>query len=173
MTLNPEEGLLKWAVEETAGSICSVLIDVGFAVEGLWQSKFDDPPKNTTESVSRQKMRNEVQYRIRGIEELMAWLGWAGEWVGCEKKCDWDETCYIPMWPLIHWGGERRPPYGRPRYGYPNNPTYGTPGYGRPPPDFGHPPNGTRGRRGGAFWGSDEQDLWEPKCVNSDYLRGA
>lgn len=35
VVLGPEETLLKWAVEETMGGICSVIIDVSMAVERI------------------------------------------------------------------------------------------------------------------------------------------
>ncbi|KAH7327460.1 hypothetical protein BKA65DRAFT_608278 [Rhexocercosporidium sp. MPI-PUGE-AT-0058] len=76
VVLGPEETLLKLAVEETMGGICSAVIETKY----------------------------EVQRWVNGIQELMAWLGWAGEWIGREKKCSWDESCYIPMWPLFHPG---------------------------------------------------------------------
>tara|TARA_R110002060_G_scaffold26726_6_gene36300 strand:- start:280 stop:1110 length:831 start_codon:yes stop_codon:yes gene_type:complete len=165
--LGPEETLLKWSVEETMGGICSVIVEVSLAVEGLWQSKFNQAPNPTTLSLTMTRT-SKVQDWTNGIEEVMAWLGWAGEWIGCEKKCGWDESCFIPMWPLLHRGDggfDRRPPGNGTSPGYPGG------RYPRPPPYYGHPGNGT-GRPGGGFgrWTPSEADLWEPKCVKSDYL---
>ncbi|KAJ5041526.1 uncharacterized protein L3040_005111 [Drepanopeziza brunnea f. sp. 'multigermtubi'] len=100
--LSHEEALLKWAVEETMGGICSVIVEVGLAVEGRLMSEFNTPLNSSTALLTAD-MRQDVQHWAYGIEELMAWLGWAGEWISCDKKCDWDESCVIPMWPLIHW----------------------------------------------------------------------
>ncbi|PVH79330.1 hypothetical protein DL98DRAFT_549702 [Cadophora sp. DSE1049] len=166
--LGPEETLLKWAVEETMGGICSVIVEVSLAVEGLWQSKFNQPINSTALSLITKTMKSSVQHWTHGIEELMAWLGWAGEWIGCEQKCGWDESCFIPMWPLFHPGDggfDRRPQGNWTRYGYPGG------RYPRPPPYYGPPGNGT-GRPGSGFgrWTPSEADLWEPKCVKSDYL---
>jgi len=128
-----------------------------------------------------------------GVEELMAWLGWAGEWVACPQKCAWDETCFIPMWPLIaRWGRgrPRRPPGrgGRPdRGGRPpgrgddHGPGDVPPHEGGPPdggkrPDFDRGPedrNQTADRpRGPPSWMVDESDLWEPRCVKAQYIMG-
>ena len=178
--LGPEESALKWAVEETTSGICSLLVDVGLSMEGIWDSNFNISPNTTFTHSST--LKKEVTRWTEGVEELMAWLGWAGEWVSCPEKCAWDEKCFIPMWPLIHMGfggGPGRRPPGRRRPGY-GGPGYGGPGYGGPPPDerlppgngTGWPPNNGTGRRpGGGFrWQPDESDLWQPKCVKYDYL---
>ncbi|CZR66552.1 uncharacterized protein PAC_16453 [Phialocephala subalpina] len=182
VSLGPEELLLKWAIEETTGGICSALVDIGLAVEGIWESNFNIPVNNTSESQMSTKLKSEVSRWTSGIEELMAWLGWAGEWVRCEERCAWDESCFIPMWPLIPFprrrdggggGPGRGPPNNRPGYG---GPPYGRPGYGRPYPyaDFPSPPNngstGRRPSRGFNPWQSNEDDLWSPRCVKSDYI---
>jgi hypothetical protein len=173
--LGPEESTLKWAVEETTSGICSVLVDVGLSMEGVWDSNFNLPANTSVSPSVSESLGNEVQRWIEGVEELMAWLGWAGEWASCDRKCAWDEKCFIPMWPLIKMGfgggPGRRPPGGR-RPGY-GGPGYGRPGYGGPPPNrTDWPPNNRTGRRpGGGFrWQPDESDLWQPKCVKYDYL---
>lgn len=178
--LGPEEALLKVAVEEVTSSICSTLVDIGLSVEGVWESDFNVPASKRT-SFSMAKMKKEVTRWQQGVEELMAWLGWAGEWIGCRERCAWDESCFIPMWPMIPMGG-RRPGRGKPPpwsgedgYGYPPGypPGYGgRPRWGRPGP----PGNGSQDerpggpRRGFNPWQPDESDLWEPKCVNSGYI---
>jgi hypothetical protein len=86
--LGPEESILKWAVEETSGGICSVLVGVGLAVEGLWDSEFNT--LNATRVTRFLDQKAEVRRWTEEVEELMAWLGWAGEWIGCEKKCALD-----------------------------------------------------------------------------------
>ena len=174
--LGLEESTLKWAVEETISGICSVLVDVGLSMEGVWESNFEIPISSSV-SPSISNITEEVIRWTEGVEELMAWLGWAGEWVSCDRKCAWDEKCFIPMWPLIKmdFGGSpgRRPPPGE-------SPGHGSPGYGGPPPEGGFhspnrsgwPPNNETGHRpGGGFrWQPDETDLWQPKCVRYDYL---
>jgi hypothetical protein len=168
--LGQEEWTLKWAVEETLGGICSVLVDVGLSVEGLWQSKFNQASTTTTKAHFLESLREEFVRWTHGVEELMAWLGWAGEWTRCEQKCALDEKCFIPMWPLIKM---ERPPGRR----YPPPYRYG-PGYG-PPPRYPYPyggfpefrPNRTRGRPGGRWGGKqDETLLWNPICVKADYI---
>jgi hypothetical protein len=177
--IGPEESALKWAVEETTSGICSVLVDIGLSMEGVWNSNFNVPANATLRHSSG--LEKEIQRWTEGVEELMAWLGWAGEWVSCEEKCAWDEKCFIPMWPLIkmRFGrGPGRPGGRRPGYG---GPGHGRPGYGPPPPERFGPENGTwppnngsgPGRRpGGGFqlMQPDESDLWQPKCVKYDYL---
>jgi hypothetical protein len=180
--LGPEESTLKSAIEETTFGICSVLVDVGLSMEGTWDANFNVPPNSTLRHLST--LSKEVRRWSEGVEELMAWLGWAGEWVACDRQCAWDEKCFIPMWPLIRMsfgGGPGRPPPGGRRPGY-GGPGYGGPGYGGPPPyerippgnGTGWPPNNGTGRRprGGFRWQPDESDLWQPKCVKYDYLLG-
>lgn len=91
--LSEEELSLKWAVEETTGAICSVLVETGLQIESIWQSDFNA----LTPTSTGQDIEPKVLSWIEGVEELMAWLGWAGEWTRCEKKCEWDEKCFIPM----------------------------------------------------------------------------
>ncbi|KAG9237464.1 hypothetical protein BJ875DRAFT_532939 [Amylocarpus encephaloides] len=137
-------------------------LEIGMSIESLWQSRFntvDDSPTSTL-----QEMKLEVIRWTHGIEELMAWLGWAGEWVRCEKKCAWDEKCFVPMWPMMPM---LRPlGYGTPGSGYP--PTYGY------PPRYGPPTNHTSPGRGGPGrgfkWHQDETNLWKPICVMPDFL---
>jgi hypothetical protein len=180
--LGPEEELLKWAVEETLGGICSVLVDVGLSTEGIWESNFNLPSSKKTSHLHIPGLKAEARRWTDGIEELMSWLGWAGEWIGCDIHCAWDEKCYIPMWPIIPMGRRRS---GRGRR--PGGPGYGGPGYGRPPmgPPNGtfpsHPGNGTfpglpgnetwKGPgRGFNPWAPSEKGLWKPKCVKKNYI---
>jgi hypothetical protein len=171
--LGPEETLLKWSVEEITGDICSVLVDVGLAVEGIWESKFNIPLNSTSEIILVRSIKTEVTRWTEGVQELMAWLGWASEWVRCEEKCTWDETCYIPMWPLIQMGGGGGRGPGRRPYRPPGSyrPGYGGPGYGRPPDGFPGNQTGRRPGRGFNPWGPSEDDLWKPRCVKSDEWR--
>jgi hypothetical protein len=178
--LGPEEELLKWAVEEMLGGICFVLVDVGLSTEGIWESNFNLLPSKKTSHLHIPGLKAELQRWTEGVEELMSWLGWAGEWIGCDVHCAWDEKCYIPMWPIIPMG-RRRPGRGR----RPGGPGYGGPGYGRPPMG---PPNGTFPSPGnGTFpglpgngtwspgrgfnpWAPSEKGLWKPKCVKKNYI---
>ncbi|QSZ31064.1 hypothetical protein DSL72_000625 [Monilinia vaccinii-corymbosi] len=105
--LPPEERTLKWAIEETQGQIYSIVIDIGFSVENIWNATFNQPAsrsKDQPKSSFPEKNANEITRWIRGIEELMAWLGWAGEWTSCERICGGGERCYIPMWPMLGGG---------------------------------------------------------------------
>lgn len=181
--LNEEETLLKWAVENTTAGICGVLVDIGLSVESLWQAHFNTIHTTTTGP----SMQAEVTRWVSGVEELMAWLGWAGEWTGCAQKCEWDERCFIPMWPLMNMGDRGGPggggPHGRPgyggRYGRPGRgrggyegPGYAGPGGPGEGPRFGQEPsaNDTGPGRGGFNWAVDERPLWEPRCIKYGYL---
>ncbi|TVY50775.1 Uncharacterized protein LCER1_G007280, partial [Lachnellula cervina] len=168
--LGPEERTMKWAVEETLGGICAILVDVGLSAEGLWQARFNDPSTMSRLVPFPQSLEAEFIRWTQGIEELMAWLGWAGEWTRCEKKCDLDEKCYIPMWPLVNMGrfpGGRYPPPRGPGYGYPYPPPYP---YGRMPDFPRNRTGGGPGRGRGRGWQQDETTLWDPICVKADYI---
>ncbi|KAI9742773.1 MAG: hypothetical protein M1818_003502 [Claussenomyces sp. TS43310] len=195
--LGPEEESIKWAVEETMDGICSVIVSIGFAVEKFWAKDFNERP--TLEPASGKwkaggEVKKDGKRWISGVEELMAWLGWAGEWTRCKEMCAWDEECYIPMWPLMNmrWrpggpgGRPGRPPHGPPR----TRPGEEDPPGGGPPdnedlrvgsledekpspggekrPDHREP--GSPDRPGGPDEGMDETDLWQPKCVKSAYI---
>ncbi|KAL1855033.1 hypothetical protein Plec18170_004447 [Paecilomyces lecythidis] len=165
--LNPEETLLKSAVEDVLRNICRTIIEVGFGTEREWFRHFDSL-KRVIELDAVEMRRNVLRWK-EGVEELMAWLGWVEQWTGCENRCRWDETCFIPMWPFMwlqtekagsHGGMNEEPPhFGPPGRGHPH---YGRPGYGhgRRPGPGGRPP---------PFFQDDSQ-LWEPRCVKASYM---
>ena len=159
--LGPEEWSLKWAVEETLGGICSVLVEVGLSVEGLWQARFNAKAAAMRDVPILNSMNWQFIRWTQGVEELMAWLGWAGEWTRCEQKCAIDEKCYIPMWPFIdlRFGNSRRTPaYGDGLW------------YGRPddsPPDSRSLNLSSNNTGHGRSWQQDETLLWSPICVNA------
>ncbi|KAL1888233.1 hypothetical protein Sste5346_009707 [Sporothrix stenoceras] len=173
--LPPEEDDLRWAIEETYGTLCAELLGIGFDVERAWAEKY----------LAKQEERDEdslamsTGYWLDQLTELIAWLGWENEWIGCDRVCGWNERCFIPMWPLMssQWGrgggpgghpggGEGGGPGGRPGgpgHRPPNNGSHGGGGR-RSPPGFGFP-------RSPAMMG-DDTDLWEPKCVEAWYIMG-
>uniref|UniRef100_L2G4F4 Uncharacterized protein n=1 Tax=Colletotrichum fructicola (strain Nara gc5) TaxID=1213859 RepID=L2G4F4_COLFN len=161
--MKPWETDLRDAAEEVMGGICGVLLEVGFEVERAWYALEEGAGARLV------KLAERWEDSVRG---LRAWVGWEGEFIRCDKVCEWDERCYIPMWPLLKsvWGGRRpRPP---PRDG-PGNGTEPRPG---PPPGKGRGPGYGGGHRGpgygmpgrGPSWMGDETDLWAPKCVKMD-----
>ncbi|KAG4031307.1 hypothetical protein MFRU_009g00950 [Monilinia fructicola] len=163
--LSSEERTLRSAIEDTQEQICYTIIDIGFATENIWNSTFNQPPPNPNDHPAPPLEQNtkEVTRWIHSLEELMAWLGWAGEWTSCEGKCGVGERCYIPMWPMLGGKGPMRRPPPRNKYG----PGYG---YGGPPGGGDHRPGGAHPGRPG--WGIDETDLWQPRCVGMDYIMG-
>lgn len=205
ISLPREEEDIRLAVEDVHGTICSVLLKLGFGVEQAWFDHIDGTKERA--SLHAEALADRADRWHDNIEELQAWLGWESEYYGCQQTCAWDERCYIPMWPLMHMGGGPGGGPGR----HPGNGTRpGRPGRGRgppveepghrpggrypsgggdhggdggspPPPPPSHPPerNGTRpGRPGfkmpprGPWWMGDDTDLWEPKCVNIEYIMG-
>jgi len=174
VSLGPEEQMLKWAVEETLDGICSVIVTIGLAAERIWAKEFNKPPvPESGKWKAGKEVLREGSHWTAGVEELMAWLSWAGEWTRCEEVCAWDEVCYIPMWPLVNMFPG---PHGR--RGKPDGRHGGRDGKGpedgERPPDDGY--RGPPGRRPGrcphapGFPSFDETDLWRPKCVNADYI---
>ncbi|GAD96255.1 serine protein kinase, putative [Paecilomyces variotii No. 5] len=165
--LNPEEELLKSAMEDILGNICQTVVEVGFGAEREWFRHFDSVNGNI--ELDTQGMKISIIRWKEGVEELMAWLGWVDQWTGCDNRCRWDETCFIPMWPFM-WletgkassrsGMDEEPPHflppgrGHPHYGHPGY------GYGGRPGPGGHPP---------PFFQDDSQ-LWEPRCVKAGYM---
>ncbi|KAJ2902455.1 hypothetical protein MKZ38_000584 [Zalerion maritima] len=189
IVLSDEEKDLKGAVEDVYGSVCQVVLSVGFEAEGYWVGMFDKESQKQGGARSPAHTKEELLEisHIWGmkISELIAWLGWENEYIGCKEACAWDERCYIPMWPLIHWDGNRRRPGGPPRNGD-GPPPDGGHDHGPPPPEnlllarsrendaprHGSPP-GPPGRMPtrGSGW-MDDTDLWEPKCVKASYIMG-
>ncbi|KAI9729945.1 MAG: hypothetical protein M1834_006142 [Cirrosporium novae-zelandiae] len=161
IALGFEERVLISAFEETLGGICTMIIDVGFAVERMWNGLYSS--NHPTAAHTCADILPEAKDWLNEVEELMAWLGWAQEWVRCEERCEWDEKCYIPMWPLIHMDMPRGPPpspYRDPYRKAANGHSHRLP-YDKPDgPPYGHPPP----------WEIDDEDLWNPKCVKANYI---
>lgn len=193
--LSLEEQDIRQAVEEVYGTICSVLMTMGFGIELAWLDMLAKDEGGV--SLRDTALSSQAATWRDNIAELTAWLGWEGQYYGCAETCAWDERCYIPMWPLMHWGGMGRGPgRGGPGRGGPGNGTHGGPGRDRGPGgDHGHaldaddlpppPPPGDDGPGGpghgrpgfkmpprGPAWMGDDTDLWEPKCVNITFIMG-
>ncbi|KAL8974051.1 MAG: hypothetical protein Q9197_001707 [Variospora fuerteventurae] len=143
MDLSLEEWSLKWATEETLDSICSVLVAIGLSAEGLWQAHFNSEMAAVTDISMSDRLNWHFSNWAQGVEELMAWLGWEGEWTRCEQKCAISERCFIPMAPFI-------------------------PLRSVPPKTW-----MDRRGRGDPAWPDlplNETTLWNPICVKADYI---
>lgn len=188
-TLTPEEKDIRWAIEEVYGTICSVLITLHFDIELAWLEMIADKAAFSKQTLSLSSKA--IGWR-ENISELSAWLGWESQYYGCKEQCSWDERCYIPMWPLMHWGGFGGRPDRGPGGRRPGNGTHDRPGRGRgpgggrehalddddlppPPPDHDGPSHDRPGFKlppRGPAWMGDDTDLWEPKCVNVSFIMG-
>lgn len=136
--LTPEERDMRWAIEEVYGTICSVLVTMHFGIELAWTDMIADTAPASKQHASLASKA--IAWRD-SIVELTAWLGWESQYYGCKEQCAWDERCYIPMWPLMHWGGMGGRPDRGPGGGHrPGNGTHDGPGRGR-----GRGPGGGRG----------------------------
>lgn len=172
--LPSEEDDLRWAIEETYGTLCAELLGIGFDVERTWASKY---LSKQNQKIDEKSLVVSSGRWLDQLTELIAWLGWENEWIGCDRVCGWHERCFIPMWPLMssQWGrgggpgshsGGGGPGKGPGGHRPPNNGSHGGGGGGgrRGPPGFGFP-------RNPAMMG-DDTDLWEPKCVEAWYIMG-
>lgn len=203
--LSREEEDIRLAVEGVHGTVCSVLLTLGFGVEQAWFD-YTSGAKTPAGLQGEEALAGRADRWRDGIAELQAWLGWESEYYGCRQTCAWDERCYIPMWPLVPM---QRGPGGGPGRHHGNGTYPGRPGRGRGPPGEGpghgpggkYPPgggggggnegspppppppppghNGTGPQRPGfkmpprgPWWMGDDTDLWEPKCVNMEYIMG-
>lgn len=183
--LSLEEEDIRWAIEETYGAICSVLLTIGFQIEAKWAEDFDQAHDSTmTPETFNTNYTQLANGWSDGVQELVAWLGWEDQFAGCSEVCGWDERCYIPMWPLTTFGGHggRRPP-GRDNGTFPS-PNYPPPhGYGGHRPDGGGPPHRGPGGPGGgpdqgrprgrdSLFTGEENELWQPICAKaSQFVR--
>ncbi|KAI0171273.1 hypothetical protein BJ166DRAFT_218216 [Pestalotiopsis sp. NC0098] len=186
LKLSPEEEDLRWAVEETYGAICSVLLTIGFELEKLWAADFREAGRSVESPEKPGERYAQVARNWNdGLEELASWLGWEDAFTGCSEVCQWNERCYIPMWPLMQLGGPpggRRPPgkgngtfpgphYPPPHDGYGGYVPYGDPPHRGPGPPGGGGPDRKRpgGGRGPGFMG-DDPELWEPVCASAAHF---
>lgn len=188
--LSHEEQDIRLAVEEVYGTICTVLLTMGFGIELAW---LDFMSEESSTSLQSTALSSKAATWRDNVAELTAWLGWESQYYGCAETCAWDERCYIPMWPLLHGGGMggRRPGGGPPGRGRPGDGDHRGPGRGggrndggmpaldddrRPPPPGHDGPGNGRGDfkmpPRGPWWMGDDTDLWEPKCVNITFIMG-
>ena len=90
--LSAEDKVLRWAIEETLAGICRVVIHVAFGIERVWLGRTRGWDLQADGLID-----NKVQSWKESVEELMAWLGWMGDWTGCGEGCSWDEKCTSPF----------------------------------------------------------------------------
>jgi len=99
--LTRQERRLRVAVEGVLRRVC------GFGTNTLGEAldlldKFEDHADSGGESgLDKAEGRKMLERWRDEVERLMDWLGWAGVWRRCPRACDWDEQCYVPMWPII------------------------------------------------------------------------
>lgn len=105
-----EDAVFGQAVKETLEGLCSVVVKIGLRVEYYWFMYFDPKPESWSLRVveAYPEIIGQGRRWQEEMEELVAWLGWAGQRVECNKQCSVGETCYIPMWPVNGWGRGRR-----------------------------------------------------------------
>lgn len=190
-SLSPEEQDIRDTVEEVYGAICSVLITMGFGIELAWLDMIA-ADKQHSEGMTSLSLASRTALWRDNIAQLTAWLGWESQYYGCKEMCAWTERCYIPMWPMMGrsgmGGGGRGPGGGRPGRGG-DGPGKGPPGGGGggghhsdggdsnpPPPPGDGPGNGHRPDfrmpPRGMPWMGENEDLWEPRCVNVTFIMG-
>ncbi|KZP03671.1 hypothetical protein FIBSPDRAFT_941396 [Athelia psychrophila] len=100
-TFTPQETLLQ-------SSISAVLERVCFDVGAIFSESYDASssaslhPSLSDEDDSKSRAIT-LDTLIEGWEArmnaLVAWLDWT-EWLRCDKACDWDSVCAMPLWPI-------------------------------------------------------------------------
>ena len=100
------EHLLEWSFKETLNSICTTVFDVGLALEREWLLNFNYLDPNSggrwsldapTITVTRDVVVKAQEWK-ETVEELMAWLGWAELWTGCEGFCKPSVSILVAIW---------------------------------------------------------------------------
>lgn len=94
--ISRQEKVIAEATEEVLAAICSVIIQIGFQIEYEWLSRWNSPDA-TAKQTRSPSIFDQASFWQWQLEELLAWLGWAGDEVRCEKLCSTDEYCHIPM----------------------------------------------------------------------------
>lgn len=90
------ERLLSWAVDETLGGICQTIFEVGLGVEYRWLLHFNqDPERHKSSHFEENPLLLDGKRWKMAVEELMAWLGWAEQWTGCEGPCGSDVSLFF------------------------------------------------------------------------------
>ena len=84
------------AIEEVMDGICNVLIAVGSSIERAWLQNLNHELGIDHGNKPTQRLLPEIQECQASIEELMAWLGWAPHWLGCDRLCAWDVSILSP-----------------------------------------------------------------------------
>ncbi|KAJ4303294.1 hypothetical protein N0V90_002187 [Kalmusia sp. IMI 367209] len=99
---NEEDANFGQAIKETLHGLCSTVIKIGLHIEYHWFMYFEDKDA-PVEEVLYYVIRKRAQRWKEDLHELIAWLAWVEEDVGCEEKCGIGERCYVPMWPVSGW----------------------------------------------------------------------
>ncbi|KAK3071390.1 hypothetical protein LTR53_008701 [Teratosphaeriaceae sp. CCFEE 6253] len=148
--LSTSENVTYNAISEVLSGVCGSLLPVFLGVERNWLSHLNNisAPAPVLSTPAYAEIQMSIQDSLRIVEELMAWLGWAGQGVACNPGCGLGEVCYIPMWPAM--GGFRGGPPPKIRT--------------EPPPSD----DGQRVQSGRSGMDAVEDLLWRPKCVSAE-----
>lgn len=111
-----DDAIFARAITDTLHALCSTVIKIGLHVEYHWFMYFEppDPSAPPKPLLPHILMGRALRWKL-DLQELIAWLGWAEQDVGCEENCGVGQYCYVPMWPVSGWerrggpwGGESR-----------------------------------------------------------------
>jgi hypothetical protein len=157
-TLVPNERSLLATFETVLSAICNTTVSLALDVEQAWQMYYQP---NVSTPIPDPVLAALATHHSTSLSLLRAWLGWFPDDMQCDRVCDVDEFCFIPIWPLL---------FLEPRGGGGGGPGRGPPGGG--PPGH-HPPPGKGRRRGpggggpprGNPWGDLDAEMWNPRCT--------
>ncbi|EPE06178.1 hypothetical protein F503_03007 [Ophiostoma piceae UAMH 11346] len=81
-SLPREEDDMRWAIEETYGTMCGELLGIGFDVERKWAEHYAVAPAEGSPKNTKSDLAASARVWYDQLTELIAWLGWESEFIG-------------------------------------------------------------------------------------------
>ncbi|KAF2679862.1 hypothetical protein K458DRAFT_445555 [Lentithecium fluviatile CBS 122367] len=103
-SLNDFEVLIKESISIVMSELCSWEWELFEWSELHTTNLFGSTPSNY---VNDQGLVQDFDQLLNRTESVINWIGWSN-WHDCERKCESNELCYIPMWPVIYAPGKHQ-----------------------------------------------------------------
>ncbi|KAF2658698.1 hypothetical protein K491DRAFT_624459 [Lophiostoma macrostomum CBS 122681] len=105
-SLNRFEMLIKDSIHVVMLELCSWEWDL-FEWSERHTTNLLDPHTTPSNYTDEGQLVHEFKDMIVRASSIMEWIGW-DNWHDCGRKCEPNELCYIPMWPVIFAPGKNQ-----------------------------------------------------------------
>ncbi|KAF2110837.1 hypothetical protein BDV96DRAFT_666675 [Lophiotrema nucula] len=106
-SLNDFELIIKQSINIVMKELCAWEWDL-FAWSESHTTNLMNPSRALNDRMwTNRDLVQEFSEYTNKSQKLMDWLGW-DDWHECDRKCNYNELCYISMWPVIYAPGKHQ-----------------------------------------------------------------